>query len=97
MYRKAVRTQVGCKRKVRQQEEKWLVIPDHHEAVVSRELFKKARQKNYQCVADLVERYGTSEALTEEFMRDMVEKVLVYEDKRIEIIWKYRDEFEELS
>ena len=42
MYRKAVRTQIGCKQKVRQPEEKWLVIPDHHEAIVSRELFKKA-------------------------------------------------------
>lgn len=31
-----------------------------------------------------------------EFMREMVEKVIVYEDKRIEIVWKYREEFEEL-
>jgi len=256
VYRKAVRTQIGCKQKVRQPEEKWLVIPDHHEAIVSRELFKKAndsirkgkiavydrsavrrgivfcgccgnrlelrktkspyylckrrnlldnakcnelqiekeqiertvwtiwqehcrlfatiplsqffekqqeklrkqenilmqrlerfpaekinlyeqfrsgmvkqdvflkekeqlsrqeevvrrqiekvseqidmqeeREKNYRCVADLVKRYGTSETLTEEFMREMVEKVIVYEDKRIEIVWKYREEFEEL-
>ena len=42
VYRKAIRTQIGCKQKVRQPEEKWLVIPDHHEAIVSRELFKKA-------------------------------------------------------
>lgn len=256
VYRKAVRTQIGCKQKVRQPEEKWLVIPDHHEAIVSRELFKKAndsirkgkiavydrsavrrgivfcgccgnrlelrktkspyylckrrnlldnakcnelqiekeqiertvwtiwqehcrlfatiplsqffekqqeklrkqenilmqrlerfpaekinlyeqfrsgmvkqdvflkekeqlsrqeevvrrqiekvseqidmqeeREKNYRCVADLVKRYGTSETLTEEFMREMVEKVIVDEDKRIEIVWKYREEFEEL-
>ena len=256
VYRKAVRTQIGCKQKVRQPEEKWLVIPDHHEAIVSRELFKKAndsirkgkiavydrsavrrgivfcgccgnrlelrktkipyylckrrnlldnakcneirmekeqieqtiwtiwqehcrlfaiipvsklfekqqekskqqenrlkqslerfpaekiklyerfrsgmvkqdvflkekeqlsrqeevvrreiekvseqidmqeeREKSYRCVADLVKRYGTSETLTEEFMREMVEKVIVYEDKRIEIVWKYREEFEEL-
>ena len=256
VYRKAVRTQVGCKRKVKQPEEKWIVIPNHHKAIVSRELFKKAndssrkgkaavydrsavrrgivfcgccgnrlelrktknpyylckrrnllenarcnelrmekeqieqtiwtiwqehcrlfetisvsffyekqqeklrkeehllklrlerfsaekinlyeqfrsgmlkqdiflkekkqlsreeeevrrkiekvseqidlqekRQKNYQCIADLIGRYGTSEALTEGFMRDMVEKVIVYEDKRIEIAWKYREEFEEI-
>ena len=54
------------------------------------------RQKNYQCAADLVERYRTSEALTEEFMSEMVEKIVVYEDKRIEIVWKYREEFEEI-
>ena len=54
------------------------------------------RQKNYQCAADLVERYRTSEALTEEFMSEMVEKIVGYEDKRIEIVWKYREEFEEI-
>ena len=42
VYRKAVRTKVGSKRKVTQPEEKWFVIPEHHEAIVSRELFKKA-------------------------------------------------------
>ena len=57
---------------------------------------QEKRQKNYQCIADLIGRYGTSEALTEGFMRDMVEKVIVYEDKRIEIAWKYREEFEEI-
>ncbi len=257
VYRKTIRTQVGCKRKVRQPEENWLVIPDHHEAIVSRELFKKAndsirkgkvavydhtavrrgivfcgccgnrlelrktknpyylckrrnlldntkcneirmekeqieqvvwtiwqehcrlfqtipiglfyeeqqeelrkqenmlgqrlerlpaekmnlyerfrsgmvkqdvflkekeqlsrqeeeiqgkiekvseqiavqekRRKSYQCVSDLVEQYRTVGALTEEFMREMVEKVIVYEDKRIEIIWRYRSEFEEME
>lgn len=57
---------------------------------------QEEREKNYRCVADLVKRYGTSETLTEEFMREMVEKVIVDEDKRIEIVWKYREEFEEL-
>lgn len=42
MYRKAVRTKVGSNRKVTQPEEKWFVIPEHHEAIVNRELFKKA-------------------------------------------------------
>lgn len=60
------------------------------------ERLQEEREKNYRCVADLVKRYGTSETLTEEFMREMVEKVIVYEDKRIEIVWKYREEFEEL-
>ena len=57
---------------------------------------QEKREKNCQCVADLVERYGISETLTEEFMREMVEKVIVYEDRRIEVVWKYREEFEEL-
>lgn len=254
VYRKAVRTKVGCKRKVRQPEAKCLVIPDHHEAIVSRELFKKANdnikkgkaaeydrsavrygivfcgccghrlelrktkspyyickrrywlddskcneirinrkqveyviwtiwkehcrlfsiisvkqlfdkqlerlkksenvlkhrmenypvekiklyeqfrfgtikkdvflkekeylnqqeekvrreiekiaenmvtqekiQKNYTSIAGLVKKYGTDEAITDEFLRDMVKKVIVYDDKRIEVIWKYQDEFE---
>ena len=29
-------------------------------------------------------------------MREIVEKVIVYEDKRIEIVWKYQEKFEEL-
>ena len=42
VYRKSVRTKVGCSRKVRQPEDKWIVISDHHEAIVDRELFQKA-------------------------------------------------------
>lgn len=53
----------------------------------------KRKQKNYRSVADLMERYKADETFTEEFMREMVDKVIVYEDKRLEIIWKYGEEF----
>jgi len=256
VYRKAVRTKVGCNRKVRQPEEDWIIIPDHHEAIVSRELFKMAndsirkgkaaeydrsavrrgivfcgycgnrlelrktknpyylckrrnllkdvkcnelcmeknlieqiiwtiwqehcklfdtisfsqffekrqdelkrredtlkqqlvrlpaekinlyeqfrsgtvrqdvflkekallnqqeeaarterkdileemdaqekKRKSYRSIADFMERHKQDEAFTEELMREMVEKVIVYEDKRIEIVWKYGEEFEEI-
>jgi len=43
-YRKAVRTKVGDSRKVIQPPEDWIVIPDHHEAIVSRDLFQKANE-----------------------------------------------------
>lgn len=42
VYRKAIRTKTGDRHKERQPEEKWIVIPDHHEAIVSRELFQRA-------------------------------------------------------
>ena len=43
-----------------------------------------------------MERYKADETFTEELMREMVDKVIVYEDKRTEIIWKYEEEFEEI-
>ena len=74
----------------------WEWMQEREEKVSEQIDMQEEREKSYRCVADLVKRYGTSETLTEEFMREMVEKVIVYEDKRIEIVWKYREEFEEL-
>lgn len=54
------------------------------------------KQKSYRSIADLMERHRTDDGLTEEFMREVVDKVMVYEDKRIEIVWKYGDEFEKI-
>lgn len=34
---------------------------------------------------------------TKEFMDGMVEKITVYENNRIEIVWRYGDEFEYLG
>jgi len=43
-----------------------------------------------------MQRYKADETFTEEFMRKMVDKVIVYENMRIEIIWKYGEEYEEI-
>lgn len=42
VYRKTSRIRVGCERKVRQPEKNRIVILDHHQGIVNRELFKKA-------------------------------------------------------
>ena len=43
---------------------------------------------------DFTKKYEKLESLTEEFMDEMMEKITVYEDNRIEIVWRYGDEFE---
>lgn len=57
---------------------------------------QEKKRKSYRSIADFMERHKQDEAFTEELMREMVEKVIVYEDKRIEIVWKYGEEFEEI-
>lgn len=44
IYRKSVRPQMGKKQKINQPKESWEVIPNHHEAIVSRALFQKANE-----------------------------------------------------
>ncbi len=75
-----------------------------HEEVARRELeavseeidTQEKKRKSYRSITDLMERHKKDEIFTEEFMREMVDKVIVYEDERIEIIWKYGEEFEEI-
>lgn len=45
IYKKAVRPRVGSKTRIRQPQETWTVIRDHHEPVVGRELFRKANDR----------------------------------------------------
>lgn len=62
---------------------------------VSEELdAQEKKRKSYRSIADLLERHKKDEEFTEEFLREIVDKVIVYEDKRIEIVWKYGEEFE---
>lgn len=42
IYRKAVRENPGDRHKQRQPQEKWIMLPEHHPAIVSRELFQRA-------------------------------------------------------
>ena len=57
---------------------------------------QEKKRKSYRSITDLMERHKADEIFTEEFMREMVDKVIVYEDKRIEVIWKYAEEFEKI-
>lgn len=57
------------------------------------ELEKKA--KNCESIIELMEIYCQSAGNMDCFMREMVEKVIVYEDNRLEIVWRYGDEFGE--
>lgn len=52
------------------------------------------KMKNCDSMVELVRKYCDREKGIEEFMREMVEKVIVYGEKRIEVVWRYRDEFE---
>ena len=42
IYGKSLRMEVGKKKKIKQPKENWIVIQNHHEAIVSRELYQKA-------------------------------------------------------
>ena len=53
--------------------------------------------KTCEEIMDFTKKYEKLEGLTEEFMDEMVEKITVYEDNRIEIVWRYGDEFENLG
>lgn len=55
---------------------------------------QESKAKCYDKLFELVGKYGGFDAATDEFMKEMVEKVVVYEDRRIEIVWRYGDEFE---
>ena len=54
---------------------------------------QESKAKSYDKLSELVGKYGGADAATDEFMKEMVEKVVVYEDRRIEIVWRYGDEF----
>lgn len=52
-------------------------------------------EKKHQSIPELIERWGGFGDRREDFMREMVEKVIVYGDKRMEVVWRYRDGFGE--
>ena len=54
---------------------------------------QESKAKNYEKLSELVGKYGGMDTATDEFMKEMVEKVVVYEERRIEIVWRYGDEF----
>ena len=91
----AVRQDVFLKEKalLNQQEE---VARTELEGVLEEMDAQEKKRKSYRSIVDLMERHKQDETFTEEFMREMVDKVIVYEDRRIEIVWKYGEEFEKI-
>ena len=91
----AVRQDVFLKEKalLNQQEE---VARTELEGVLEEMDAQEKKRKSYRSIVDLMERHKQDETFTEEFMREMVDKVIVYEDRRIEIVWKYGAEFEKI-
>ena len=57
----------------------------------------ETKAKTCEEIMDFTKKYEKLEGLTEEFIDEMVEKITVYEDNRIEIVWRYGDEFENLG
>ena len=54
----------------------------------------ESKAKTCEDIMGFTERHEKREGFKEEFMEEMVEKITVYEDNRIEIVWRYGDEFE---
>ncbi len=52
-----------------------------------------AEESRCQSISELIKKYGGFGEQREDFMRQMVEKVIVYGDKKIEVVWRYQDEF----
>ncbi len=53
---------------------------------------QKRKQENYQNILRL-HAAGSMEAVFDKFMRQMAAKVIVYGEGRLEIVWRYEDEF----
>ena len=51
------------------------------------------KQKDFQDVSDHTRRFTDLEAVSEDFMEDMVDKIIVYGEEQVEIFWRYQDEF----
>ena len=49
-----------------------------------------------QKLSVLIERYKNVSAFSDEVMNDLIDKVIVYSEERIEIRWKYQTEFEDM-
>lgn len=78
------------KRLLGQQEE---TVKKKMEEVSKKIDLQERKQKNNQSISDFMERYRRNERLEEQFLRGMVEKIIVYQDHRIEVLWRYREEF----
>lgn len=55
------------------------------------------KQKDFQDVSDHAGRFTDMEAVSKDFMEEMVEKIIVYGEEQVEVFWRYRDEFERMS
>lgn len=55
------------------------------------------KQKDFQDVSDHARRFTDLEAVPEDFMEEMIEKIIVYGEEQVEVFWRYRDEFERMS
>jgi len=47
-------------------------------------------------LSDLIEKYKNVSVFSDEVMNDLIDKVIVYSEDRIEIKWKYQTEFEDM-
>jgi site-specific DNA recombinase len=65
---------------------------------VKEQMKEVEKQKaGYSVIAGAAEKYGNAEEMPEGFMREMAEKITVYEGAGIEVRWRYRDEFQILE
>lgn len=71
-------------------------VRKNYERVTSQSAELEKKAKNCESIVGFMKKYRKLEGGMDEFMREMVEKVIVYEDNRLEIVWRYGDEFGEI-
>ncbi len=82
---------VGSKQKRLLPSNEWKRIPNHHEAIVTIEEYEQVQSMKGSDNSGLKFLEGNSEVaeITDELLDELLERIVVYADKNIELRWKF--------